>query len=116
MNTLYITTSGQVLLDENNKVSPKYRDRNSVDDVYYLDNDTKIVYKKGETDVELEGKAGDIVVTFYESKFPNRVVIVRNEEWSENLKTYKEIEEKEKAEWAAKKPADCGDSCTTCPC
>lgn len=116
MNTLYITQSGQVLLDENNGVQPKYRDRTSVDDVYYLEEDTKVVFKKGDINCELEGKAGDIVVTFYESKFPNRVIIVNNKEWSENLTTYRDLAQKEKENWAAQKLAEskwCA-QCDTC--
>lgn len=117
MKTFYITRTGKLMLDENNKVENRYADPRSIDDVYMMDEDTKIVYplENGETG-EIEAKAGDIVVTFYESKFPNRVVVVSSDKWSENIKTYKDWEQRRKEEWAAEKLSDTVNTCGTCGC
>jgi hypothetical protein len=114
MNTLYITRSGRILLDENNTPKSFDRSRSSIDDVFFIKEDTKVVFERGEYKAELDAKAGDIVVTFYEEHFPNRVIVVNNEQWKENLETYEAWEQIQKEEWAAKKVN--GDPCCDCEC
>lgn len=36
----------------------------------------------------IEAKKGDIVLTFYEELFPNKVVVITSEKWLENINTY----------------------------
>lgn len=117
MNTLYITGSGRIMLDENNNPSSVERSRTSIDDVYYIKEDTKVVFNRGEYKTEVEAKAGNIVVVFYEKEFPNRVIVVDSEPWRENLEAYEAWEQKQKEEWAAKKADDCPacDNCESCP-
>lgn len=114
MNTLYISRTGRIMLDENNSPKPFDRSRGSVDDVFFIKEDTKIVFERGETKSELEAKAGDIVVTFYEEQFPNKVIVVNNEQWKENLETYEAWEQKRNEEWAKKNDAPCCDCCENC--
>lgn len=120
MKTLYITTSGQVVLGDNNSIDSMFRTVQRIDDIFLLKEDTKVIYKKGETNVEMEGKAGDIVITFYEGDFPNKVIIVNSNEWAENITAYENAEQKRKEEWAAKNAADiptCDKTCCDpCPC
>ena len=117
MNTLYISRTGRIMLDENNSPKPFDRSRNSIDDVFFIKEDTKIVFERGEYKTELEAKAGDIVVTFYEEQFPNRVIVVNNEQWKENLETYEAWEQKRKEEWAANNSNPCSKPCCgDCKC
>lgn len=117
MNTLYISRSGRIMLDENNNPKSFDRSRNSIDDVFFIKEDTKIVFERGEYKAELNAKAGDIVVTFYEEQFPNRVIVVDSAQWKENLEAYEAYEQKMREEWAKKndendlKPCECCDSC-----
>lgn len=117
MNTLYISRSGRIMLDENNNPKPFDSSRNSIDDIYFVKEDTKVVFNRGENKSEVEAKAGDIVVTFYENQFPNRVIVVNSEQWKENLEAYEAYEQKMKEEWAKKndendlKPCECCDCC-----
>ena len=114
MNTLYISRTGRIMLDENNSPKPFDRSRSSIDDVFFIKEDTKIVFERGETKSELEAKAGDIVVTFYEDEFPNRVIVVDNKQWKENLEAYEAWEQEQKLKWAEKngdQPCKCCDCC-----
>ena len=86
-------------------------DRQSFDYVQMVDEDC--IVKLG--DEEVEAEAGDIVIKFYESDFPHRFVVVKNEEWKENLLKYRELEQKRKEEWAKKHSSnDC--ICEACDC
>lgn len=114
MNTLYISRTGRIMLDENNSPKPFDRSRGSIDDVFFIKEDTKIVFERGETKTELEAKAGDIVVTFYEEQFPNRVIVVDSKQWKENLEAYETYEQQMKEEWAKKNDAPCCDCCENC--
>lgn len=111
MNTLYISGTGRIMLDENNNPKSFNRSRASIDDIFFIKEDTKVVFDRGEYKAELEAKAGDIVVTFYEEQFPNRVIVVNNEQWKENLEAYKVWEQKQKEEWAEKKSDPCCENC-----
>lgn len=70
-------------------------------------------------DVIKEAEAGDIVVKFYEDQYPNRFIVVKNEDWKQNILAYREYDQKIKEQWAAKKlnnaiePEVCGETC--CP-
>lgn len=117
MNTLYISRSGRIMLDENNNPKSFDRSRSSIDDIFFIKEDTKIVFERGEYKAELNAKAGDIVVTFYEEQFPNRVIVVDSAQWKENLEAYEAYEQKMREEWAKKndendlKPCECCDCC-----
>lgn len=102
MNTLYITGTGKVLLDENNNVLPYDSDIESIRNISMLAEDTKVVYKSGEIDETIDAKAGDIVITFYRDEFPHPVIVVKSDTWRENLEDYRAKEQKRKEEWAAK--------------
>ena len=114
MNTLYISRTGRIMLDENNNPKPFDRSRASIDDIFFIKEDTKVVFDRGEYKAELEAKAGDIVVTFYEEQFPNRVIVVNNEQWKENLEADAVWEQKQKEEWAEKKSDPCCENCCKC--
>ena len=113
MNTIYITDTGRVMLDENNNPSPLYCTRNGIDDVFYLKQDVKIIYEKGDKKSVLNAKAGNIVLIFYEKTFPNRVIVVDSNEWKENIEVYEAKEQEIKEKWAGKNLAECG-QCPDC--
>lgn len=106
MNTLYISSTGRVMLNENNEIIPVPSSRQAIDRVFVVEDDTKIIYKHTDKTEETEAKKGDLVVTFYEENFPHRVVVINNKEWKENLRVYEEIEQKNKEEWAKEKICD----------
>lgn len=112
MNTLYITNTGRVMLDENGKVVPRDTNREAIDSVMLLKEATHIEYTKRDQTISIDAKAGDIVVTFYENEFPNKIIVVENEQWKENITKYDEYMQSMKEKWANEKPV-CGD-CESC--
>lgn len=129
MNTLYITESGRVMVTEDGKCSSKFSDRTSIDDVVLIEEDTHIIYQRGEKYFEGDAKAGDLVITFYTDDFPNRLIVVNSDSWKENILAARAEEQRRKEEWAAAKKCNdcktatepneeaapcCGDACE-CP-
>lgn len=57
---------------------------------------------------------GDIVITFWEKMYPNRAIVVKSEEWKENILKYREYEEKQKEAWALKQKNECSKCDNTC--
>ena len=103
MNTLYITYTGKVMLDEQGNVIPFDTDIESIRNISLLKEDTKVVYKAGDINETIEAKAGDIVITFYRDDFPHPVIVVKSNEWKDNLEDYRAKEQKRKEEWALSK-------------
>lgn len=115
MNTMFFTTEGSVMLDENNNPISFSSDRESISRIYKLDQDCRIVYMKDDTRIELEGKAGQILVMFYANEFKNRVVLVDSKEWCENIDGERERVQKQKEEWAKKHAeTDCAEADNDC--
>lgn len=112
MNTIYVTDTGRVMVTEDGNVKPFNSSREGISNIFRLKEDTKIIYERGETSTTLDAKAGDIVVLFYEKKFPNPIIVVENKEWSDNIIAYEDFEQKQKEEWA-KKCEEC-DQCESC--
>lgn len=115
MNKLYITTSGRVLIDENGTPHPFDYSREGISNIYFLKEDTTVVYERGEIKETIDAKAGDIIVSFYEEDFPNKVIVVNNDKWKENFIAYEEEQQKLKEKWAKEKAekncCDCGECC-----
>ena len=100
MNTLYITYTGKVLLDEQGDVIPFQTDVESIRNLYLLTEDTKVIYKSGDIDETIEGKAGDIVITFYRNDFLHPVIVVKSDAWKENIEDCRIKEQERKERWA----------------
>lgn len=115
MNTLYITSTGRIMLDENNVPHPCDYSREGINNIFHIKEDTNVVYEKGDVKTTLEAKAGDIVISFYEDEFPNKIIIVDSKEWKENLEAYEAYQQKQKEEWAKRKAEGC-DKCCDCEC
>ena len=82
----------------------------SIDWTYYVDEDGTLEYIYGDKKDKVDVKKGDIVLQFYKSaEFPNPVVVIRNEQWMQNME--KSIAD---AKERAKKFAESG-ACK-CPC
>lgn len=110
MNTLYITTSGKILIDDSGSPHSVESSRGAVSNIYLIKEDTTVVFEKDGYRKEALAKAGDIVVCFYEDKFPNKVIIVNNQEWKENIEAYDNYMQEQKEKWASEK---CQSECNT---
>lgn len=63
----------------------------------------------GDQVYDQEVHKGDIVITFYDSKYGKDFVVVHSDDWNALINNYKEKAQKEKEDWAARKCQDCGD-------
>lgn len=68
-----------------------------------------VVYNEGTYHKDFDAEAGDIIITFYDSNFDNKIVLIKNKDWSENLKKRIEDNQREKEAWASSKNLNCCD-------
>lgn len=92
MKTLYISdrVGGHIIFDEETKeLSNLDSEREAVSWVRTAPEDMKLVYVKenGENET-LDIKKGQMIIRFYESYFPHRVIVVDSNEWLENITEY----------------------------
>lgn len=86
-----------------NKLQKIQYDRASIDNVYLIDEERDLFIQDNEDNVtETHVVPGDIIVSFYTNDFPNRVIVVKSDKWTENIKTFRANEQKRKEEWASK--------------
>ena len=86
MKTLLVTKSDYPIYvnPESLDVTDVYFAREAISRIVRIEEDCLV---KSEDKV-VEAKSGDILIIFYERLFPNRFVIVKSNEWLENLDTY----------------------------
>ena len=101
MKNLYITRGNNICIDiENNTVDKLPTSRQAIDYVYSVKEPMHVIYGCGEYKKEADAEPGDIIVTFYDRVFKNQMIIVKNNEWFENVVEYEKKEQEEKERWA----------------
>lgn len=85
-------------------------ERNGVDNIFIVPENCIVRID----DIVLDAEAGDLVITFYESKFPNKAIVVKSDMWKQNLKAYQDYIQKQKEEWAKSKDNSCVCGCKDC--
>ncbi len=121
MNTLYLTnSSANIAVDtETNKVtSLPTEDRYDIRQVFYIEEPTHVVFNgtlNGEERYEeIDAKKGDILLVFYLNRFTKKILaIIKSKEWVANIKNRREVEQKEREEWALK---NADGPCCDCKC
>lgn len=97
MNTLYVSQSTKVMIDENENILSNFSDREAIRSIYLLKEPTKIVYTKLVSKLDedpkyetntIYGDPGQIVIIFYEHSFKHPVIVVNNELWADNIRSY----------------------------
>lgn len=122
MKTLYLTdSSSNIYVDtETNEVGKlPHEDRYTVRDVYYIEEPMHVVYQSGETTEEIDVKKGDILLVFYNNRFTKYVLeSIKAKRWTGNIKNRRDIEQKEKEEWASNNLTACNEcaKCEACDC
>ena len=118
MNKLYINPSGNVCIDDNQNIVPFSSTREGIKRIWLLKEDTQILYNSGK-DNTTETRmctAGDIVIEFYETTFPNKLIVIDSKEWKENLESYEAEEQRIKEAWALKNKENEEKKCEDCGC
>lgn len=116
MKNLFLTSEGAILFDtETQKPSSYPSDRQNIRRIYLINESTKVVCSKSTGDEEVYAEEGDIVIEFYDnSDFKYHIVVAKSAQWADNIKNYRDAEQKRKEEWAAKQKAECGEECDAC--
>lgn len=119
MKKLYINSSGSVIFDpETDKMAAARTRYTNIRTMYYIEEECDVVAQSGEQKFEAHAVPGDILIHFYKDDKPNRFIIVKNDEWKQNIEADIAREQKDKEEWAAKQAAKdipCCDNCESCP-
>lgn len=124
MKTLYLTdSSANIAVDvETGSVSSlPSEDRYNIRDIYYAEEPMHVVYDSAEYHEEADVKKGEIILLFYNNRTNKyHIDTIRSKQWATNIKNRRDIEQKEKEEWAARNangPAcDCEICCNKCAC
>ena len=96
--------------------------RSDIDRIYSAPEDMQICYTNNNNErVTLEAKKGDIIVTFYDYDYiVNKVVVVKNTKWKENLISMQCDEENKQNRFvkmsSLRSRRDVCDGCENCKC
>ena len=110
MKTLHITENGALAVNFDTKeVTPVSSEYTSIHRIYVAKEPMHIVYTSGEYTKEANADENDIIVTFYNKDYKERLVVIKSAQWADNIKNYNEILQKQKEDWAKEK--QCCDKC-----
>lgn len=89
--------------EETIDVSVEPQRREAINRIYMINEPGVLSTEDGEVNV----KNGDIIVVFYEGKYPKRTIVVKSKDWKNNIEAYEDALQEEKEKWALKKCCDC---------
>ena len=118
MKTLYLNSGTNIVIDPETDYVDKLQSvsRYSIREVYYIEEPMHVVYQCGERKEEIDARKGDILVVFSDNRY-NKFILdtIKTKQWAANIKNTRELEQKEKEEWAKKQSeCECCD-CDACP-
>ena len=124
MKTLYLTnSSANIAIDpeENTAQHIESEDRYDIRNIYYAEEPMHVIYSgtnNGEPfKEEIDAKKGDIILVFYTNRFNKKLLAtIKCKEWVANIKNRREIEQKEREEWALKNAETTETPCCDCAC
>ena len=124
MKTLYLTnSSANIAIDpeENTAQHIESEDRYDIRNIYYVEEPMHVIYSgtnNGEPfKEEIDAKKGDIILVFYTNRFNKKLLAtIKCKEWVANIKNRREIEQKEREEWALKNAENTATPCCDCDC
>lgn len=100
MKTLYLTRGNNIVIDPENESADKLAsERVGIDNLFYIKEPMCVVYGYDNKTVSVDVETGDIVIAFY-TNVKNPVVIVKNEQWVENILQLQKEAQEEKERWA----------------
>ena len=115
MKKLFITNNGAIGFDtESQKANSVSSDRESIYRIYLIDEPMHVIYQVGETKQEIYAEPDDILILFYSGNLDikNKIVVAKSAQWADNIRIIRDLEQKQKEEWAAKR-AEQTDDVTT---
>lgn len=113
MKNLFISNSSNIWIDtEDNSCDTLQSQRDAIQRIYLAQEPMHVTYQSGEYKREMDVKKDDLIITFYTNDFENRMIVVKSEDWVNNIKKYNKHEQELKEKWANEKT--CGDACCEC--
>lgn len=115
MKTLYISNGSNILIDtEENTANTMDSQREAIQRIYLAEEPMHVVYGCGEYKREVDVKKDDLIITFYTDDFENRMIVVKNKDWANNLKKYNKRQQEIREEWALNKACSTDEATTCC--
>ena len=91
MKTMFIRESVNMTVDfDTNQVDSIPSAREAIQRIYVAPENMHIVYQSGPKKEETDVETGDIIVTFYTDDFDKRMIVVKSEDWKNNILSYEE--------------------------
>ena len=93
----YLMVDAGYTFDADTKVLKRQdSERQGVNSIYMAKEDCTVTYR----DQVEQANTGDIIITFYEDQFPKKMIVVKSEDWKNNLDAYNKIQQEKKEQWA----------------
>lgn len=104
MKTFYIGESGCMIYDpETQNASGLPSKREGIRRIFLAEEPMHVVSELADKRDEFDVKKDDLIVTFYETTYEKRAVVVKSKDWVKNLKAYDKREQELKERWASEK-------------
>lgn len=105
MKKIYLTGtySGVTVDTETDVAEPFKENRCAISSVYLIKEPAEVIYTNGEKVERQNVEKDDIVIVFYEERFKNRLIVLKNQQWVENILEYENCLQEEKERWASEK-------------
>lgn len=113
MKTLYINNNSNIVVDiETDSCDRLTGERVGIQNIYLAKEPMRVIYESGEYKKTADVVKDDLIITFYDSDFKHRMIVVKSEDWVENLEKYNEHMQELKEKWAANE--SCKNGCCDC--
>lgn len=121
MKQIFISDDGVAGFDpEINEMFRVNRQPDRINNLLVIEEPTKVIVRNYDgNQYTLDAEKGDLVITFYANDYEKLAVLIKSEDWYNNIIKFAELEAKREQEWAAKrvkKPVDDASACEAESC
>lgn len=91
MKTMFIRDSVNMTVDfDTNQIDSIPSAREAIQRIYVAPENMHVICQSGPKKEETDVETGDIIVTFYTNDFDKRMIVVKSEDWKNNILSYEE--------------------------
>lgn len=116
MKQIFIGDNGIAGFDpETNEMFDVNRQPDRINNLLVIEEPTKVIVRNyNGNQYTLDAEKGDLVITFYANDYEKRAVLIKSEDWYNNIIKLAELEAKREQEWAAKRAEKIIDDAPKC--
>ena len=116
MKQIFISDDGVAGFDpEVNEMFRVNRQPDRINNLLVIEEPTKVIVRNYDgNQYTLDAEKGDFIITFYANDYEKRAVLVKSEDWYNNIIKYAELEAERKQEWAINSAAKLARPVNTC--